>query len=282
MRSIFQFQNDVFTMLSCLQVAFALLLQPPAYFGYMHFDMTGFSIDKIIGQGARTYVFKVSRGNEEPCALKVFENLDEYDTELSNLNQLHGILQNKLEFNHVPKIMNFHMMVTETISGKKYRALMSLPLCVPIRPERGGRLLRSSHFLQLLNTLEAVHAGGMFNCDIKPSNVMMHGDNVVLCDWGSAVFTIGDDPLPKRTVGTIGYCDFTLIKPSPPDASHDLMALVRTVYANYTFQHVPSDQNTANEFWEENFRSIDSQWTKAMNYAREVDYAKLREMFLKL
>ena len=165
----------------------------------------------------------------------------------------------------------------------KYSALMSLLLhCVPIRPERGGRLLRSSHFLQLLNTLEAVHAGGMFNCDIKPSNVLMHGDNVVLCDWGSAVFTIFNNPLPKRSVGTIGYCDFTLIKPAPPDASHDLMALVRTVYANYTFQHISSDQNTANEFWEANFRSIDSMWTKVMNYAREVDYAKLREMFLEL
>ena len=269
-------------MLSCLQVAFALLLQPPAYFGYMHFDMAEFRIDKIIGQGAHTFVFKVSRGNEEPCALKVFMKSDEYDTELSNLNKLHGILQNKLEFNHVPKIMNFHMMVTETISGMKYGALMSLPLCVPIRPERGGRLLRSSHFLQLLNTLEAVHAGGMFNCDIKPSNVLMHGDNVVLCDWGSAVFTIRNNPLPKRSVGTIGYCDFTLIKPAPPDASHDLMALVRTVYANYTGQHISSDQNMTNAFWEENFQSIDSQWTEAMNYAREVDYAKLKEMFLKL
>jgi serine/threonine protein kinase len=194
---------------------------------------------------------------------------DEYDTELSNLNKLHGILQNNILFNHVPKIINFQMMVTETISGLKYRALMSLPLCVPIRPEpeRGGRLLRSSQYLQLLNTLEAVHAGGMFNCDIKPSNVLMHGDNVVLCDWGSAVFGIGNNPLPKRSVGTIGYCDFTLIKPAPPDASHDLMALVRTVYANYTGQHVPSDQNMANAFWEENFRSTDSQWTKAMNYA---------------
>ena len=173
------------------------------------------------------------------------------------------------------------MIVTETISGQKYRALMSLPLCVPIRPRRGGSLLRRKHFLQLLDTLEALHAGRMFNCDIKPSNVLMHGDNVVLCDWGSAAFAIGDDPLPKRSVGTIGYCDFTLLEPAPPSASHDLMALVRTVYSNYTLQHVSSDQNTANAFWEENFRQ-DSLWWNAMKYAREADYTKLKKMFLLL
>ncbi len=116
-------------MLSCLQVTFALLLQPPAYFGYMHFDMAEFSIDKIIGQGAHTYVFEVSRGNEETCALKVFMKSDEYDTELSNLKQLHGILQNKFEFNHVPKMMNFQMMVTETISGMKYGSDVLAALC---------------------------------------------------------------------------------------------------------------------------------------------------------
>jgi serine/threonine protein kinase len=88
------------------------------------------------------------------------------------------------------------------------------------------RCLSRPHYLQLLNTLEAVHAGGMFNCDIKPSNVFMHGDNVVLCDWGSAAFAVGDDPLLSHRVGSIGFCDLTL---TSPDAPHDSMALVRTV-----------------------------------------------------
>jgi hypothetical protein len=47
--ALFQVQNDVSMMFSRLQVAFALLLQPPAYFGYIHFDMTEeFNIDKVI------------------------------------------------------------------------------------------------------------------------------------------------------------------------------------------------------------------------------------------
>ena len=253
----------------------------------MLFEMTEeFSIDKVIGQGAHTYVFEVSSssvvgGNEEePCALKLFESLDEYNKELRNLNKLGDIMQDRPEKEHVPKIRKL-VTVKETISGRYYRALISLPLCVSIRPQRDGSLLRRKHFLQLVDTLEALHAGRMFNCDIKPSNVLMHGDNVVLCDWGSAVFAIGDDPLPKRSVGTIGYCDFTLLEPAPPSASHDLMALVRTVYSNYTLQHVSSDQNTANAFWEENFRQ-DSLWWNAMKYAREADYTKLKEMFLLL
>ena len=272
-------------MFSCLlfslQVAFALLLQPPSYFGYMRFDMEEFNIDKVIGQGAHTFVFEVSKEDEDPRVLKLFENREEYKTELRNLKKIRDILQNRPEYAHVPKIDRPLIKVIEAISGRKYRAIMSLPLCVPIRPQRGGSLLERPHYLQLLSTLEVVHAERLFNCDIKPSNVLMHGDDAVLCDWGSAAFAIGDDPLPKRSIGTIGYCDFTLLEPAPPDASHDLMALVRTVYANYTHQLVSSDQNEADEFWEENFRK-DSLWRKAMKYASKANYAKLKKLFLLL
>jgi serine/threonine protein kinase len=223
----------------------------------------------------------VSKEDEDPRVLKLFVKPDEYITELGNLNKIRDILQDRPEYAHVPKIDRPLMKVIETISGREYQALMSLPLCVPIGPQRGGSLLQRPHYLQLLNTLEVVHAERLFNCDIKPSNVLMYGDDSVLCDWGSAVFAKDEDPLPVRSFGTIGYCDFTLLEPAPPYPSHDLMALVRTVYANYTHQLVSSDQSKADEFWEENFRK-GSLWKKAMKYASEANYAKLKKVFLLL
>jgi len=214
--------------------------------------------------------------------IKMFEIDEEYFTELANLKKLRNILQDLPEFAHVPKVDRAPMMLTEAITGRSYKAIMtSLPLCVPIRPKRGGKLLKRTQCLQILKTLEAVHAKRMFHCDIKPSNILMDGDLVVLCDWGSAVFAKGTDPLPVRSVGTTGYCDFTLKWPSRPNASHDLMALVRTIYANYTQQVVPCDKDKTDAFWEEAF--LDSSlWKKAMQYARLANYAQLKKVFMLL
>lgn len=50
---------------------------------------------------------------------------------------------------------------------------MSLPFCVPIRLQRGGKRLERRQFLQILDVLKAVHEHQMFNCDINPYNVLM-------------------------------------------------------------------------------------------------------------
>eukprot|EP00597_Dinobryon_sp_UTEXLB2267_P018106 CAMPEP_0201114344 /NCGR_PEP_ID=MMETSP0812-20130820/78350_1 /ASSEMBLY_ACC=CAM_ASM_000668 /TAXON_ID=98059 /ORGANISM="Dinobryon sp., Strain UTEXLB2267" /LENGTH=499 /DNA_ID=CAMNT_0047377975 /DNA_START=426 /DNA_END=1926 /DNA_ORIENTATION=- len=274
-------QSSTYLNMSGWEIAFALLLQPPGYFGYKRFNMKGFNINKVIGQGAHTFVFEVSSGDDDPRVMKLFEIDEEYYTELENLNKLRDILQSRPEFAHVPKVDRALMVVTEAISGRKYKVIMSLPLCVPIRPKRGGKVLTRTHCVDILNTLEAVHAENLFNCDIKPSNVLMDGDVVVLCDWGSAVFARGNDPLPVRSVGTIGFCDFTLETPSIPNASHDLMALVRTVYANYTHQVVPSDKVRADAFWKRNFLKF-SIWKKAMEYARDANYTLLKKVLMLL
>lgn len=164
------------------------------------------------------------------------------------------------------------------MSGQNYRAIMSLPLCMPIRPQRSGWLLARSHYLQMLCTLKLIHEHHMYNGDIKPSNVLLHNDIVVMCDWGSAVFGTEDAELQERSVGTVGYSDFTLREPAIPAASHDLMALVRTVYANYTHQAVPGNQEQAEKFWAQSFRN-GSMWSAAMDHAKELDYAKLEQVF---
>ena len=243
--------------------------------------MDEFEMVKVIGQGARTFVFEVAKGEVEVRVLKLFEKEDEYTAELTNLNKLGNSLQGVPQFKHVPHVDRQLMLVTEAISGREYQGIISLPLCVPIRPQRCGKRLERQHYLQLLSTLKLVHAKRMYNADIKPSNVMMHGDDAVICDWGAAVFATGDSAIPETRTGTIGYSDFTLLLQAAPNASHDLMALVRTIYANYTHQRVPSDQDGADFFWQENFRE-GSLWKTAMEYALEVNYDKLEEVFMRL
>jgi serine/threonine protein kinase len=273
-------------MITCLfcfalpQIAFALLLQPPSYFGYKYLHTEEFKLEKVIGQGAHTYVFEVTDKDRKRLVVKVFEKQDEYEVELVNLRQLGNILPGS---KHVPRIIRPLVMVKEHTSSQEYKAIMTLPLCEVIRPQRDGLLLQRPHYLQLLHTLHKVHDEHMYNCDVKPCNILLNGNNAVFCDWGSAVFASDGDPtsLPERSVGTVGYSDFNLRVPSPPDASHDLMALVRTVYANYTDQVVPSKEDTADSFWEEKFRN-GSLWRKAMVCAQAKNYDGLEQLFLLL
>jgi len=96
-----------------------------------------------------------SSGDDDcPRVMKLFENNDEYNTELANLKKLRDIRKNLPDFAHVSKL-NRAQFVTKVISGRVYSAI------IPYRRVRqsdrrvGGQLLKQSHCLQILKTLEA-------------------------------------------------------------------------------------------------------------------------------
>jgi hypothetical protein len=231
-------------------------------------------------------VFEVSGDDEaneqETRTLKVFERPEEYRTEVDNLTRLAQILRHRAEYAHVPQLNNdSSKKVTDVVSGSVYCAILTLPVCSHIRPVRGGRRLKQRHIAQLLDTLEAVHSGGMVNCDIKPANILLDGNDAVICDWGSAVFPGPDGSRPVHSVGTVGYCDYLLRKPVIPHPAHDLMALVRTVYANYCNELVDSNQARVDAFWAECFAE-ETIWMAAMKCAENCKFKKLRKLFRKL
>lgn len=276
-------QSSTFLGMDGWSVAFAFLLQPPAYFGYKHFAVDGVKISRFIGKGSSSFVFEVHIGEEQDQSrvLKLFKNAGPYAKEKANLQILRTAFADSLVFRHLPQVDDndgSELMAKEVIGNVVYSSIISLPLCEPIRPHRKGLRLERQQLLALYDTLTAVHGSGMINGDIKPSNVLLNGKDAVFCDWGSA---ISNPTIPVR-VGSVGFCDFTLQEEAViPTTDHDWIALIRTVYSNYTYQYVPTNQAEANAFWVRHFQP-NSQWKAAIDSVIEGKLEGVRELFMKL
>lgn len=263
---------------------FGLLLTPPAELGFACFELPGYAITEVLGQGVHSVVYRLQHdGDQEESILKVFSDRGKCSREHDMLKYVRASLHESLQ-QHVPTIESRSDVMTlkEVISKVDYYGYVAKPLCVPIRPQLEGVMLSRSHVTQLLNVFRALHAANIFHGDIKPKNILIDNSsgqllstaNVVICDWGSAMTAEDiENNVQRHSLGTIGYDDFSLHNRSSfPSAVNDLKALVRTVYANYTDQFVPSeDQQEANDFWTEHI-SEGSLWADAMEAAEKADH----------
>jgi serine/threonine protein kinase len=251
-----------------------MLMSPPAQLGFEYYDLKDYELQRVLGCGAQSTVFAVTRKGEDNTeyALKVFKDDKDHIRELNVLAQL-----KKDGFTvAVPLLFDdgSEVEITEIVSKKKHKGIVSMPVCKLIRPERDGELLSAKNVLSLIDVLKSLHEAEIFNCDLKPKNVLLGTDGPVICDWGSAV--IGR----KRVCspGTIGFCDFAIGSKQNACAEHDLKALVRLFYACYTNQHVPSNSLfDSNAFWSVQF-PVGSYWQKAMDAAGAADYDKLKSI----
>ncbi|HET8640731.1 MAG TPA: serine/threonine-protein kinase, partial [Pseudonocardiaceae bacterium] len=86
--------------------------------------------------------------------------------------------------------------------------------------------------LQLAGALRAAHARGVTHRDVKPSNVLIDGDRVVLTDFGIAMIE-GEAALcpPGTLVGAPSYIAPECVRGAPATPASDLWALGATLYA---------------------------------------------------
>jgi serine/threonine protein kinase len=256
---------------------FGLFLTDPRELGFLCYDLPGYDFIRMLGQGAHSTVYAVMKTGERSVerALKLFTAAEPRDHEHAMLTRLAGLQGMTLcEPTVIPKVN-----VTEILSQEPLYGILTLPICAPIRPERAGVRLTREHVKELLATLKVAHAHGIVNGDLKPQNILMHvvRNRAVICDWGTAVEGVS---LP-RSVGTIGYDDFSLRgAPQVPSVASDLKAFVRTVYANFTDQCVPTELPAADAFWRENC-GVGTVWAEAFALAQAGNHDALARVLEK-
>lgn len=136
-------------------------------------------IDKKIGQGTYSEVYKIYSGNNV-SALKVkpvFENnSDILNRKLSVAKKEADIM---LLLKKCPYITQYHDSLIQKISDSKYLFMIKMEYLSPIN--ENSYFLEDSAYKVIYdigNALENIHSVGVVHCDIKPDNFFVSKDGV--------------------------------------------------------------------------------------------------------
>lgn len=167
-------------------------------------------IQDRLGQGGNGQVFRAWDAHlERHCAIKILHNedtvhdavLDRFEREIRTTSMLsspyvvsvhdYGVTENQRPY-----------FVMEYLDGIDLKTLIRRE--TPFSPTRALRLM-----LQVTHVLEEAHSKGIVHCDVKPSNLMVMGqepnDVIKLVDFGFAQAKHHPE-MPKTFVhGTAGY-----------------------------------------------------------------------------
>jgi serine/threonine-protein kinase len=152
-----------------------------------------------------------------------------------------------IAFRH-PNVVTVHDMIVE---GDQLALVMDL---VPggdvdeLRTARGGRLAAAEAAAlaaQIGDGLAAAHAAGIVHRDVKPANALLHGDRVLLADFGIALLAGHPRVTTEGNVlGTAAYLAPEVIAGQEPGPAGDVYALGVTLYELLSGQP-PFTGNTA-------------------------------------
>ena len=103
--------------------------------------------------------------------------------------------------------------------------------------------------IDLLNTLEYLHRRGVLHRDIKPGNVVVHGDTVQVLDFGLSADKENlpqEDTEDAQLVGTIAYMAPEVLQGEQATASSDLYAVGVMAFEVFTGKHPFDLKNVTN------------------------------------
>ncbi len=160
-------------------------------------------IIKLLGRGGFADVYLGEHVSlRTPAAIKVLndwsarEKLEQFRTE--------AYITANLTHRHIVQVLDFDEDSSPPFLVMKYAPNGSLD-----SRHRGERLPLPaivSYVRQVSGALDYAHRRGVIHCDVNPKNMLLDAnDDVLLIDFGIAIITDGNAPVPRIFRGTVSY-----------------------------------------------------------------------------
>ena len=249
-----------------------LLQLDPSTLGHTALQFSNISIGRVLGRGRFCTAFEstlASVASSGSVVAKVFHSCHD-----SVMKCEKDVLITLAQHNvgNVPRYE-----ADEKSSCGNFNVLVVSPLGEVVLPIRGGSRTVGEHWATLVMTLQRTHGLGIAHRDVKPGNIFVTEDRIILNDWGSSC------KINERTrwVGTRGYSEEADEDGChTPTAVGDLKALLRSVYSMMTQETPPyaKDNQAISKFWEERWRAS-TFWHTCLVQVNAGDYGGLATIF---
>lgn len=211
---------------------FALLTKDYHVIGYEPLMLVNWTVESFLGRGSAGEVYSVVKkdAGKKRCVLKKFTfNPAAFQKELFSLQQF-----KQCGLQRFIPILEDH---GEIPGQNKLPYLISYPCGNVMSPVNKDSpwVFSTRHMLDLIDVLQVVHQPpiNLIHRDIKPHNIFLYNEDVILSDWGQAA-TKGS---PIAWAGTDSYADPVYLQNDidqhTPCPEEDLRALVRTFFVFY-------------------------------------------------
>jgi serine/threonine protein kinase len=205
-------------------------------------------------------------------------------------------LERLIDVPHTPKIQR-EILTTE---GEGDPVILMTSVGLPVMPVETTNRVSGRHLGQLVDVIAASHClgglgAGLCHRDLKPDNLFLVRDEegklqLLVSDWGAAVFQDFDHPKEFPWIGTRAYSSppVSISGSHSPTRATDLTLLIRTAFVLVTVIKPPSKDS------EKHWGRVTAQgtfWGHLLSLAepfqqssREVptDYSEIRRLLVRL
>ncbi len=161
-----------------------------------------FTLLRQLGQGGQGTVFYAENSIGEPAAIKLINPDYAYNTSLRERFRREAEVMCKLDHQSICKAYAFYedagqvAIVMEYLTGENLQQVIDR--FGPVQPAKAIEWYR-----QLLPAFQYAHEQGVIHRDVKPSNILLTGENgLKVLDFSIAKALIPNEPLAGRLTGT--------------------------------------------------------------------------------
>ena len=176
-------------------------------------DKYKISIKNYIGAGGESKVYLATRiSDNEKVVAKIYDTFTDDPVKKRNRKNVINFLNENIDYekSHIMPLLDEGMIFMESSDGDDefHRPVDIIPYCKDGELKQCDyKMLKNKVIPEILIALKTLHESNLVHRDIKPDNIYIYNDKIVLADFGttSQILNISDYGKTETKRGTPGY-----------------------------------------------------------------------------